>query len=209
MGEKPSILFYFMHLLGVGHVFRAQRLIQGFAGQGFEVDVIYGGRPLADVEFAARSVHYLPPISAADSSYKTYLDAEGQSLGRPFQDMRAQKIREIAAGLQPDIVLIEAFPFGRRMIRYEMDALLQEVSTRKPKPLVVSSVRDILQERKKPGRVEETCDWIDRYFDLVLVHSDPNVIKLDSTFPLMERIESKVRYTGFVIPAAAERLNPV
>ena len=204
MADKPRILFYFLHLLGVGHVYRAQRLIEGFARHGFAVDVIYGGPRLDDVSFAAESVYFLSPIRAADSSYSLYLDAHDQPLEKPFQMQRAREILAIFEQLNPDIILTEAFPFGRRMVRHEMAALLDAVRQRQPKPLVVSSVRDILQERKKPGRVEETCQWIDQHFDHVLVHSDPQVIRLDSTFPLTDRIADKLAYTGFVIPPARE-----
>ena len=202
MGPRPRILFYFLHLLGVGHIYRAQRLIEGFSNHGFAVDVIYGGARLMDISFAAESVHFLSPIRAADNSYSSYLDAHDQPLERPFQEQRAREILAIFNQLKPDIVLTEAFPFGRRMVRHEMAALLEAVEKRQPKPLVVSSVRDILQERKKPGRVKETCDWIGRHFDHVLVHSDPQVIRLDSTFPLTGRIADKLSYTGFVIPPA-------
>lgn len=204
MADKPRILFYFLHLLGVGHVYRAQRLIEGFSRHGFAVDVIFGGPRLDDVSFAAESVHFLSPIRAADSSYSQYLDAHDRPLEKPFQQQRAEEILAIFEQLNPDIILTEAFPFGRRMVRYEMAALLEAVQKRQPKPLVVSSVRDILQERKKPGRVEETCDWIDQHFDHILVHSDPAVIRLDSTFPLTARIADKLSYTGFVIPPALD-----
>ncbi|MEP1207808.1 MAG: glycosyltransferase [Rhizobiaceae bacterium] len=203
MDRKPRILFYFLHLLGVGHVFRAKRLIDGFSRHGFAVDVIYGGKALEEIEFAADSIHTLSPISAADSTYATYLDADGQPLTKEFQLKRAEELGQIIKGLDPDIVLTEAFPFGRRMVRYELDILLSEMHKRRPKPLIISSVRDILQERKKPGRVEETCQWIDQYYDRILVHSDESVIPLDATFPLIDRIRDKISYTGFVIPPAS------
>ncbi len=200
MDHKPRILFYFLHLLGVGHVFRAQRLIEGFSRHGFAVDIIYGGQVLKEVEFAAESIHFLSPIRAADNSYSAYLDADNQPLGKPFQMRRAREIEVIFDKLNPDIVITEAFPFGRRMVRLEMGTLLKAAQKRRPKPIMVSSVRDILQERKKPGRVEETCDWIDQFFDRVLVHSDPSVIRLDSSFPLADRIADKFSYSGFVVP---------
>ena len=204
MDHKPRILFYFLHLLGVGHVYRAKRLIDGFVRHGFAVDIIYGGQRLGDIELTADSIHYLPPIRAADNTYATYLDANDQPLAKPFQLQRAEQIAQIFEGLEPDIILTEAFPFGRRMVRYEMQALLEVAQKRQPKPLIVSSVRDILQERKKPGRVEETRDWIEQYFDAVLVHSDPSVISLDATYPLAHEIRDKLHYTGFVIPPASE-----
>ena len=71
--QKPRLLFYFLHLLGVGHVYRARRLIEAFAAEGLAVDVVYGGVPLEGVSFAAESVHYLPPVRAADATYKKML----------------------------------------------------------------------------------------------------------------------------------------
>ena len=98
------------------------------------------------------------------------------------------------------MILFEAFPFGRRMVRHEIAALLQAAAERKNPPLIVSSVRDILQERKKHGRNEETRDLITTQFDHVLVHSDPNLIRLGATFPFASEIETKTSYTGFVVP---------
>ena len=204
MDYKPRILFYFLHLLGVGHVHRAKRLIDGFARHGFAVDIIYGGQQLDGIQFAAENIYYLPPIRAADNTYATYLDANDQPLDKHFLLQRAEQIGRIFAGLNPDIILTEAFPFGRRMVRFEMETLLEAAHSRQPKPLIVSSVRDILQERKKPGKLEETRDWIERYFDTVLVHSDPSVISLDATYPLAHEITEKLLYTGFVIPPSSE-----
>ena len=93
------------------------------------------------------------------------------------------------------------------MVRHEIGALLEAARKRPTPPLVVSSVRDILQERKKPGRTEETRDWIDDWFDHVLVHSDPNVIQLNETFPFAEEIADKTSYTGFVVPTLTGATN--
>lgn len=200
---KPRILFYFLHLLGVGHVYRAQRLIGAFANSGLAVDAIIGGEPVEGLEFEAETVHYLPAIRAVDESYSAYLDANGMPLDKPFLDMRCAKLLDIFDRLDPDLILIEAFPFGRRMVRHELLALLAASSRRAIPPFVVSSVRDILQEKRKAGRAQETRDIIQAHFDHVLVHSDPDVIRLDETFPLTAEIADKVSYTGFVLPPAA------
>ncbi len=201
--HKPRVLFYFLHLLGVGHVYRAKRLIEGFVREGIEVDVIYGGEQIGET-FEAASIHYLPSIRAEDATYKRYLDADGELLGEAFMGKRKDNLLTQFAKLQPDLILIEAFPFGRRMVRHEIGAMLNAARARPAPPLVVSSVRDILQERKKPGRVEESLDWIEQYFDHVLAHSDPNLIKLEETFPAAAKIADKVSYTGFVVPSLKE-----
>ena len=214
MTSKPRLLFYFLHLLGVGHVYRAKRLIEGFANTGIAVDVVYGGEPIPGITFEAESVHYLPPIRAGDNAYSFYLDENGNKLGAAFQEHRKTKLLEIFEKLHPDVILTEAFPFGRRMVRKELKALFEAAKGRAAKnntspPLIVSSVRDILQERKKPGRVEETRDLVSNLFDHVLVHSDPEIIRINETFPLAGEIQGKLNYTGFVVPASQKTNNPL
>jgi predicted glycosyltransferase len=70
----------------------------------------------------------------------------------------------------------------------------------------VSSIRDILQEKAKPARSEETLRIVQDYFDLVLVHGDPAFSRIEETFPLASRFAEKIAYTGLVAraqPAAA------
>ncbi len=198
--DQPRVLFYFLHLLGVGHIHRAQRLIAQFARQQISVDVVYGGMPVDGVTFSADSIHYLPPIQAADNTYAESLDGTGALLTDSYMQNRQEKLLEIFKGLEPDLILIEAYPFGRRIVRHELKELLKAAKSRFPTPLIASSVRDILQENRKEGRAEETRELIETYFDTVFVHSDPNVIQLDATFPLAKSIENKIHYTGFVVP---------
>ena len=142
--------------------------------QASSFDVIYGGVDIGET-FQADSVRYLPPIQAESADYKTYLDDQGKPLEVPFLERRQDSLLDRFSKLSPDLILVEAFPFGRRMVRNELDALLTVAKERVAPPLIVSSVRDILQEGRKPGRNEETVERIDRFFDHVLVHSDPGV----------------------------------
>jgi predicted glycosyltransferase len=72
------------------------------------------------------------------------------------------------------------------------------------RPALVSSIRDILQDRVKPGRNEETLDILNRHFDLVLVHGDPAFATLGDTFPLAGAIKPEVVHTGMVASPGAE-----
>ena len=197
--NEPTILFYFLHLLGVGHVYRAKRLIEGMTRQGLAVDVIYGGDPI-DVPLDARNVFHLPPIRAADATYKTMLDETGMQLSKDYLDRRQAILMDHCETLDPDAVLVEAFPFGRRVVRQEILAMIDHYRDRARPPLIVSSVRDILQENRKPGRLEEATSWVETRFDRVLVHSDPALIPLDATFPAATQFPDKLAYTGFVVP---------
>ena len=208
-GHRKRILFYVQHLLGVGHVFRAQRLCEGFAAAGISVDVIFGGEPLPAMKFAAESIHFLPPIKAGAIDYSFNVDAKGNRLGDAYMADRQNKLLNIFDGLAPDLIMFEAWPFGRRIIRHEIMAMLNVAKSRSNPPLVFTSVRDILQEGRKPGRSEEAVNNIETYVDKVLVHSDPALIKLDATFPLADQISNKLFYTGFVRDKSKECAQPV
>lgn len=195
---KKKVLFYVQHLLGVGHVFRAQRLCEGFSAAGISTEIIFGGEPLPDMRFAADAVHCLPPIKAGAIDYSFNIDGDGNPLSEAYMAERQKVLLEIFDRSSPDLILFEAWPFGRRVVRHEIMALLEKAKMRPQPPLVVTSVRDILQENRKPGRSEEVVATIDKYVDKVLVHSDPWLIRLDDTFPLTSKIVDKIIYTGFV-----------
>ena len=97
------------------------------------------------------------------------------------------------------MVLIEAFPFGRRPMRFELIPLLERAANAAHRPLIACSVRDILQE-VRPERQEETVALVKRFFDLVLVHGDPNVFALSDSFPAASAFEDRIWYTGMVGP---------
>ena len=40
MKAAPRVFFYVQHLLGVGHVFRAMRIVSALVERGFDVDQI-------------------------------------------------------------------------------------------------------------------------------------------------------------------------
>ncbi|MGN6551360.1 MAG: glycosyltransferase, partial [Pararhizobium sp.] len=93
---------------------------------------------------------------------------------------------------------------GRRQMRSELIPLLHAAKGRARPPLILASVRDILQENRKPERDLETVEHLEAFYDGVLVHADPTLIRLDATFPHAHRIRDKVLYTGIVAPKAEE-----
>jgi predicted glycosyltransferase len=196
--RAPRAFFYVQHLLGIGHLARASRIARALAADGFEVTVVTGGTPVSG--FPGPQVHHvaLPPITAGDAGFSGLADIDGNPVDDAFKDNRRERLLASFRQSQPDIVIIEAFPFGRRQVRFELLPLLEAIAAMDRKPLVVTSLRDILQERSKPGRDEETVALVKLYFDRVLVHGDPAFAKLEDTFPLAAEITGKVIYTGLV-----------
>jgi predicted glycosyltransferase len=101
----------------------------------------------------------------------------------------------------PDVLLIELFPFGRRQMRFELLPLLETASAAPRRPLIVCSVRDILQPN--PAREGEALERFERYFDRLLVHGDPRLATFERSFGRAERLAGKLHYTGYVVEEPA------
>src|SRR4029078_5195874 len=96
-------------------------------------------------------------------------------------------------------------PFGRRQLRFELVSLVEAARADPRRPLVVSSVRDILVQSPKPERITEMLDTLERYFDFVMIHGDERLIPFGRTFPAAQRIADRIHYTGYVVYADLER----
>ncbi|MEI4471237.1 glycosyltransferase family protein [Frigidibacter sp. MR17.24] len=204
MTSRPRIMFYVQHLLGMGHVARASRICAALADAGAEVTVVTGGLPLPNFPPAGLDHVALPPVTSANEGFVGLVDAEGRPVTEAFKAERARRLVETFHRLRPDAVVTEAFPFGRRQLRFELIPLIEAIAAARPRPLLVSSVRDILQTQLKPGRVEEMAALARDHFDAVLVHGDPAFVRFEDTFPLHDQIAGKLRYTGLVAPPPVE-----
>lgn len=204
---NDRILFYVQHLMGVGHVFRAMRIVRALVKRGAEVAVIYGGEPVPNIDAGGAQMHYLPPLRGGRVEFHLLEMPDGTVASDAYKDGRRDRILSILDEFKPDAIIVEAFPFGRRQMRFELLAMLERAFAMPERPMIISSVRDILQERTKPGRHEETLDYIERYFDKILVHGDPNMVRLEETFPPARQIGGKLHYTGIVAPDRSE-LDP-
>ena len=199
-----KVLLYVQHLLGIGHLARTSRIAQALAAEGFGVTMVSGGEPVAGFPGAGIDLIQLPPIRSRDQAFGALVDPAGEEIDDRYKADRRGRLLAAFGAVRPDILIIEAFPFGRRQMRFELLPLIEAARMRTPAPLIVSSIRDILQENKKPGRAEETAELVHQYFDLVLVHGDANFARIEETFPSANMIADKVMYTGLVAPPRPE-----
>ena len=185
------VFFHVQHLLGIGHLKRAATICRALVESGFEVTLASGGASVPGL-FSGKLVQ-LPPMSAADVTFKTLLDERGQPIGEEWKRKRAAKLLEAWRAARADVLIVELFPFGRRQLRFELLPLLEAAGD----ALVVCSVRDLLQSR--PDREDEAVGLLDRYFDRVLVHGDPRIASFDRSFAAAARIAERIAYTGYVV----------
>jgi len=206
MSDRPKILFYVQHLLGIGHLMRAGTLARALESGGFETVLVSGGTHVPGFDPGAARFIQLPPTRATDKFFKVLVDEDDNQIDDAWKDNRRYRLLEIYAAEQPDIILIEMYPFGRRQMRFEIEPLIEAARDKGDgRALIVSSVRDILVQPDKPGRVDEMVARTRNYFDLVLIHGDPDFIAFDETFPRMSEIADISRYTGYVVDPAPAR----
>jgi predicted glycosyltransferase len=178
----PTLLFYCRVQFGAGHWVRSAALLAGLARR-FRVVLAFRGRLTADltVPRGVTLVKLPARLSEGDSSLALLLRRE-----------------------RPDAFVLESFPFGRLESSFELISALEEArSGPSPCPFVVSSVRDVQDCRRYRTDVHEAqvCTMIDRYFDAVLVHSDPRYFPLGSTFRRVNDLRADVVHTGYVVRA--------
>jgi predicted glycosyltransferase len=134
------------------------------------------------------------------------LDESDNEIDTAWRDSRKQQLLEIFTSCAPQVLITETFPFGRRMMRFELLPLLEAARASPDCLQVVASIRDILQPRSKPGRNQETCELIEEFYHHVLVHGDEKIARLTDSFALAERIEHKICYSGYI--CAADSVSP-
>ncbi len=197
-----SVLFYVQHLLGIGHLRRALRLVEAMARQGLRVTLVSGGESLPELaEAAATRMVQLAPIRARDSSFTDLVDSAGEPVGDALRAARRTALLAAFATAEPDAVAVEAFPFGRRAFRFELDPLIRAARSRRPRALVLCSLRDIIVAPENEARRRDILARVRADFDAVLVHGDPRLVPLEASFPEAAEIADRLVYTGYVGPA--------
>jgi len=197
--KSKTIFVYCQYLLGIGHMQRCSLVVRALIQQGFDVHVALGGAPVEHISFGNATLHYLSPVRANNDSFSALVHTDGRLFSDQDKEQRSAELLTLVQRITPDAMIIETFPFGRRAMRFELLPLLEWSIAQKPKALIIASIRDILQ-RRKPKREIECLEYVERYFDKVWVHGDPELIPLQESFPPVEQVANKLSYTGYVAP---------
>jgi predicted glycosyltransferase len=196
--SKPCLLFYCQHSLGIGHLTRSFALVEALTPH-FRVVFLNGGRLPDGVQVPAGMERIdLPPLGMDDGH--TVISREGRQDIRAVWDQRKVLIHAAVEQYRPAVLLVELFPFGRKKFAGEILPMIR--AARRQSALVACSLRDILVSVRPDQQVhDDRARWLtDRYFDLVLVHSDAAFARLEDSFQPRQPLRTPVVYTGFVLP---------
>ncbi len=200
-----KVMIVVTHLLGSGHLARALTLSRAFHAAGHSVHLVSGGQHVPHLLKEADDVTGLEPLRSDGVNFTRLLDRHGNVAGPQIFEDRIRVLLRCLDQTRPDVLITELFPFGRRVLRAEFTALLEAARAMKPRPLICSSVRDILAPPSKPAKAVMADDMTVQYYDAVLVHADPDITPLEMSWPVSEKLRPYLQYTGYV---AADDAGP-
>ncbi|MFV0473497.1 MAG: glycosyltransferase, partial [Pikeienuella sp.] len=190
-------------LMGSGHLARTLLIARALKAAGAAPVVVSGGRAIPHLDAGGVPVAQLPPIWSDGVDYSRLLTPEGP-LGPGWRAARTERLLALFEEIAPEALVTELYPFGRRALAAEFDALLTRARGR---ARIHASVRDVLEPKRKPGRAEESAALLREFYDLALVHGDPALLPFSATFPLAETLGPMIRHTGYIAappPAPAQ-----
>ena len=197
-----NVMIVVTHLLGTGHLARALTLARAYITSGHNVTIASGGMPAPQLDRGDVQILQLPPLRSDGVNFTVLLDDQGAPASDAMMGDRIAALLGQLTSQAPDVLITELFPFGRRILRAEFEALLQAAHNLPRRPLICASIRDILAPPSKPKKAVLADQLIDTFYDMVLVHSDRDVTPLELSWPVSETLAPKLHYTGFVAPPA-------
>lgn len=201
---KRRILFYCQPVLGIGHYIRSREIVRAL--RDFDVCFVNGGETISGLEMPSEVEGINLPALKSDAEFQQLQTDDNSLTLDEIKRIRQQQLLTIYERIQPDILIIELFPFGRRKFDFELIPLLENAKRNHTR--IVCSLRDILVSKRQQSQFDdEACALMNQYFDLLLIHSDPQFQRLEETFPRVNEIKSEVRYTGFVVQKSSARVK--
>jgi predicted glycosyltransferase len=194
----------------MGHLVRSLEFARALSGH--DVTLIAGGQEV-EVDLPEHVRLLRLPVLYMDEKFTRLIPGDpGQSVEQ-IQHERKKTIYALMEDLQPDLFIVELYPFGRSIFGFELEPLLGDIRAGKfGRVKAVCSLRDILVEKKDPPAYEKrVLQKLNRYFDALLIHSDAALQRLDETFSRAGDIKIPLVYTGFITqqsdPAAGRKLR--
>ncbi len=203
-----KIMFYCQNLLGMGHLVRTTEIIRHLV-EDFKVCLIDGGQIVEGFEIPSDvEVIHLPALRA---EYKQIKVVDSSLKLEEVKQIRKNKLLKVFDEFQPDCIVTEGYPFSKKKsLAFELVPLLERVQSTGRRTKVVCSLRDIIMVKKyrdRAGEEERRCELVNNYYDMLLIHSDPKIHRLEENFSRAKDLTCKVDYTGYVVQSPPKNLE--
>jgi predicted glycosyltransferase len=192
-----KLMFYCQHILGMGHLVRSMEIVRGLT-DSFDVCFINGGEIIQGFQVPPSvNVINLPAIKT-DPEFRELQPVDSRLSLEEVETSRRQQLLAVLHDFQPDVLMIELFPFGRRRFSFELIPLVEAARAQNTK--IVSSLRDIVVTKTNQERHEaKAVRLMNQYFDQLLIHGDPTLHPLEDSFSRADDLHCDVHYTGYVV----------
>ncbi|MBB3772623.1 putative glycosyltransferase [Angulomicrobium tetraedrale] len=197
-GTPSRVLIVVTHLLGVGHLARMAAVGRAMAAAGMEVTIASGGRVAATVDTTGCHRIQLPPVHCVGTDFRTLYAAPGLVANAAHLAARRDALIEAFDTVRPDALLTELYPFGRRSLAAEFDALLAHARAATPRPVILASIRDVLNPPSTPEKAEGALATLATVYDGVLFHGAAALVPLSASWPVPPALERRLIETGYV-----------
>lgn len=199
MPRGKRFFLYCQHLSGTGHFVRTYEIARALA-ERHDVHLVDGGRPIPRPPAGERL--RLVPLPRIYRVEKDVVPLDSAGTFEEVMRERRNELRRAIERIEPDVVMIEHFPFSKWELQEEIIGIVQDARVVNKDVRVVCSLRDIVPATRYALSEEEfqrvVLETLHTYFDFVLVHADPSFVRLEDHIPWAGNIATPMAYTGYV-----------
>ena len=155
---------------------------------------------LVDVPKSVKLV-YLPRLSVDPDSNIFEFDRSKEL--KECIVRRRDVILKVFEQLKPRVVIVDNFPFNQHRLRGEVLPMIERARNGVyGESLVVCTTDSIMVDDSvnSENRSDLAADLLEKYFDLVIVQSDPVFARLEEFFKPHNTLQTPLYHTGFVTP---------
>jgi predicted glycosyltransferase len=199
--RKPVILIYRQYSEGIGKLLQCLALARSLRRQYHPVVLNNGALPGGIEAPEGVDVVQMPACNHKPGANVVSL----QNIRDRQQAVaeRGEFILQQYLDLNPAVLMIDTFPFGDSSLGDELMPLLERAKNHSATPPnIICCLQDIQRSTGSNSnkRDDKTARLLERYFDLVLVHTDPVFARLEEFFQPKNTLSTAVHYTGFLLP---------
>jgi len=196
--RSRSLICYCQHSVGVGHLVRTMALVEELK-HWYKVTLVSGGHFPDSFKIPDAITFVQLPALRLNAEEQLEAVQTDMPLHKVMLE-RKRKMLEVFKSVRPDIFLTDYFPFGKKEFVGELLPVLK-LARQSEKPVFVAcSLRDILEPKSnlKKQALDLGVPVSNSFYDAVLVHADPKVIRLEKSYALYKQLKLPIHYTGYV-----------
>jgi predicted glycosyltransferase len=199
---KNNAMMYCCHSeKHVGHMQRSIEVARELS-DSFDVTIVVDdeGPIFAEIPESVR-MKYLPALPVDPNSNVFEFGRSEQFRASIIE--RRNLILESFEDLKPRLIIIDNFPFHNHRLRGEVLPLIERAHNGiYGNSLVVCTTDSIMidDSAKAENDADKAAALLDKYFDMVIVQSDPVFDRLEEFFHPRDTLQTPVYHTGFVTP---------